>query len=55
MDKAQKPSNPDHSSTLKKEAAGCSETLVLIYQTTLHHIPEDTNLHQKHIVTDHQI
>jgi hypothetical protein len=45
MDKAQKPNNPDHSFILKKEATGSLETLVLLYQTTLNHIPEDSNLH----------
>lgn len=34
----------DYSSTLKLEAASFSETLVLIYQTVWHHVPEDSAL-----------
>jgi hypothetical protein len=30
--------------TLKMEAEGSSETLVTLYQTTRHHIPEDSDL-----------
>jgi hypothetical protein len=33
-----------HSSTLRMEAAGLSETPVTFYQTTRRHIPEDNNL-----------
>jgi hypothetical protein len=34
-----------YSSTLKMEAADSPETMVVIYQITWHHIPEDCNLH----------
>lgn len=33
-----------HFSTLKMEAAGSSEALLCIYQSILHHAPEDSNL-----------
>jgi hypothetical protein len=37
----------DHSFTLNMEAAGSSETLVTIYHSTQHYIPEDHNLQEK--------
>jgi hypothetical protein len=33
---------------VKTEVAGFSKTLITIYQTTWHHIPEDTILHSDH-------
>jgi hypothetical protein len=36
-----------YSSALKMEATGSSKTLVMIYQTIQHHIPDDNNLHRK--------
>jgi hypothetical protein len=38
-------SHPSYFSNLKMEATGLFERLVNIYQTTWHHIPEDSNLH----------
>jgi hypothetical protein len=37
-----------HSSTMKMEAVGTSRTLVPIYQTTQHNIPEGCNLSAHH-------
>jgi hypothetical protein len=33
---------------LKMEVTDSSETMVMIYQTTWHHIPEKSNLHSFH-------
>jgi hypothetical protein len=38
----------NHLFTLKTEAAGSSETLVPLYQTISHPIPEDHNLNTDH-------
>jgi hypothetical protein len=41
----------DHSSILKLEVAGSSETLVTIYQADEHHIPENNNIVTRRAVT----
>jgi hypothetical protein len=42
-------SHASYSSTLKLKAAGFSETLVNIYQTIWHHIPEDSIVECRYI------